>query len=701
MLSTLTALGLTLLPSPIAATVAPLPAGPAQSWQEEQTRMDRNRRPLIHWQRSLDDALALSRRTGRPMLVCVNLDGENASEAYAHSKYKNPDFVALIERYVPLIISPNRHNPADYDEKGRRIQCPRFGTVTCGEHIRPEQRAYELYFSGQRYAPRHVGVAPEGTVLFDRYLDQDLANVDRALRKNVVETSGAWRDLLLSRDAGDRARLERAYLEGDKHTRLQLLIAARASDAEPYDLLRLGLADEDPELRQAAMSALSVVASASALDLVLESLADERLADGHDVLARALDRLSRTDARAKQAAHRRRALKTESKVVRVRSWAEALAGAPVVDEPLPTTEVLGPQLDELLASEEAQGSSPEMVLKIADTHLGMGKAVLANGGNPTYFFVDADDAARRARDAGADTQEVAVVAAQAAWLMGEPERAGKLAVEALPALIEKPTSRAAAEVLGILGSLRVRSIYAAENAGVEWPEADLADAIAAYDVLAAHPYGNVTHVTAQADLLATLNLSVREASVLRRAFERFASSPDLHARYRAFLERTRGVTGFTEAYDELRASSQDPGTIDWFAGYAELIVAESHMRNRDLASADEAYTRSVSLLDRSVESHPDFADSVDHFVALALAGQAQILMSSDDLEGATERIIEAIERRPASAESKDGLERTPYSALRRIHRAAKRDKRVDLEELLASRLGTAAPEVWGKLGGGS
>jgi hypothetical protein len=34
--------------------------------------------PLIQWQRTLDDALELQKKTGQPLLICVNMDGEPA-----------------------------------------------------------------------------------------------------------------------------------------------------------------------------------------------------------------------------------------------------------------------------------------------------------------------------------------------------------------------------------------------------------------------------------------------------------------------------------------------------------------------------------------------------------------------------------------------------------------------------------------------
>ena len=40
--------------------------------------------------RSLEDGLALSQAGGKPLLVCVNNDGEPASEALARGRYRDP-----------------------------------------------------------------------------------------------------------------------------------------------------------------------------------------------------------------------------------------------------------------------------------------------------------------------------------------------------------------------------------------------------------------------------------------------------------------------------------------------------------------------------------------------------------------------------------------------------------------------------------
>ena len=97
---------------------------------------DEWKRPvLVEFQRTWDDALAVARLTGKPILACVNMDGEPASEHYAGVRYRDPEIARLWEPYVCVIASVYRHTPRDHDDQGNRIPCPRLGTVTCGEHM--------------------------------------------------------------------------------------------------------------------------------------------------------------------------------------------------------------------------------------------------------------------------------------------------------------------------------------------------------------------------------------------------------------------------------------------------------------------------------------------------------------------------------------------------------------------------------------
>ena len=100
--------------------------------------------------------MRLSQQTKRPILVCVNMDGEIASEHYAGVRYRDPEIAKLWEPYVCVMASVYRHTPRDHDDQGRRIPCPRLGHVTCGEHIAMEAVVYEKFLDGKRISPRRA-----------------------------------------------------------------------------------------------------------------------------------------------------------------------------------------------------------------------------------------------------------------------------------------------------------------------------------------------------------------------------------------------------------------------------------------------------------------------------------------------------------------------------------------------------------------
>ena len=182
------------------------PAATAEGWAKP---------CLIPWQRGFDDALEVSKATGAPILVCVNMDGEIASEHFAGVRYRDPATATALERYVCVIASVYRHTPRDYDEQGQRVLCPRFGTVTCGEHIACEVELYEKYFEGKRISPRHIMLDLEGAKSYDVYYSWDTATVFTAFAKGVENLPpptprlrDGWTiaDRVASADAADRTQ---------------------------------------------------------------------------------------------------------------------------------------------------------------------------------------------------------------------------------------------------------------------------------------------------------------------------------------------------------------------------------------------------------------------------------------------------------------------------------------------------------------
>src|SRR5688572_27185934 len=135
----------------------------------------------IFWQRSLEDALAISKAEQRPILIAVNMDGESASERIVRERYRDPKFVALTRRFVCLAASAFRHGERDHDYDGRRIVSPRLGEITSGEAIALEPILFDKYLGGERIAPRHALILPDGTKHFDHFQLFDLRDLDKSL----------------------------------------------------------------------------------------------------------------------------------------------------------------------------------------------------------------------------------------------------------------------------------------------------------------------------------------------------------------------------------------------------------------------------------------------------------------------------------------------------------------------------------------
>ena len=113
----------------------------------------------IDWKTSLDEALALAAKENKPILVAFNMDRERANDRMAREHYKDPAVLAIAGKYICLIASKFRHA-----EELDGI-CPRFGTVTCTQHISGEIAARKKYLKTVNVeSPQHLILRPDGTL---------------------------------------------------------------------------------------------------------------------------------------------------------------------------------------------------------------------------------------------------------------------------------------------------------------------------------------------------------------------------------------------------------------------------------------------------------------------------------------------------------------------------------------------------------
>ena len=654
---------------------------------------------LLHWERTLQDAQALSQETGRPILICVNTDGEPASESFASRIYTDEQFAELTRSFFPVILSPDRHSQRDFDRHGRRIPCPRFGRVTCAEHRAAEPLAFERYFNGRRVAPRHVGVSAQGEVLFDLFLLEgwELDRVDDAL----VEFAGdAQRrpkgDGLDARSADARERLEQEWWEAGTGRRRSMLVEAGHSKVVQPGLMRMGLATGSVQDELAVARALTKTADDASVDLVQMALRRNLPEKLHQELAQTFERIATSDSEQRLIGDLK-AIRTPSKRIVLELWLSGLeeAGRTPAAEPVPDEE-LYKRIDALDEAHKEEPHNAGLLLRVADAWYELGLRAMGRTTDPTFYFMDSRSSAEEALAKGADEIAVHSLLARTEWRLGNREEAAQYAETALLRSRESAASPQSAEVLGIFAMARTSEIYAKRAIDADFPAEWLTDAHAAYRVLAGHPLGTAEHARSHADLLLYLDL-VREADVaLRRTLHRFPESAELHERFRRAVRSASGDTALSAAYTSLEGELPASAAFDWFAGYASLLEAEELQRQAEPVAADQAYQVSLKRFKASRDANPEYAETVDHYSVFALAGRARSALDAGDLETAARFIAQAIPLRPDTADLPDGLQRTPVDTLRRIRRAVESAGRDDLRGQLAESIATTAPEAWSK-----
>lgn len=618
---------------------------------------------LVTWERSWDDALTVARETGKPILICVNMDGEIASEHYAGIRYRQPDIAALYEPYVTVMASVYRHTPRDHDDDGNRIPCPRFGSVTCGEHIAIEPVLFEQFFEGERVAPRHIMYELSGGEQYDVYYAFDTQSVFAAVEEGITnrepvepEVNRGDRSLfdrVASRATLDRAEIEAAYQGGDRVMRRRLLEAAGTyKDVPQVDLLRLALFGDDPELRQIAWGVLLKNPTPDAVSLIGDVL-DLPLGDeDRAALVAALEALAGVSPHARTLAAVHKGLSAGSGNVDSAQWKTALEYAAAQARPRDPSK----KLEEGEAN--AQASDPDALVAMAEGYLSLAAHPAANTDYSKLLFADARAAVLEAEERGAAGWRVAAVKALSSYYLGEREVAYGLAEEAVGGLPEDAESWSAAAALGLFAEVRQRDIANAANSKQPWPSEWLADLNGAYEVLSGHPHGTDLHASNQYDFLFALKAYRDSDLVLQRGMDRFPDSQSLHTRLRQQLLFRRGVSGLNSleaTYEEMLKAEDASPNLPWFAGYASLVAAEFMRRRGDDVEATLAYDRAVAHFETSVVNNPKNEASAAHYVALCRGGQARLAYEAGEDPRAVELILSSFSRSPDSASSLDGL----------------------------------------------
>ncbi|MCA8948087.1 MAG: hypothetical protein KDE27_01210 [Planctomycetes bacterium] len=679
----------------------PAPPGlvPEQMWPAP-TAEDWARPVPIQWQRTWDDAVRLSQATKKPILVCVNMDGEIASEHYAGIRYRDPEVTKLFEPYVCVIASVYRHNPRDYDDQGRRIECPRLGCVTCGEHIAMEPIVYEKFLDGKRISPRHIMVELDGSETYDVFYTWDVKSVldsldngikNRAIQPEpIVKGDRSLLEKVQSPDAADRAEVEQTYLAADPEQKTALLDAAlELGDRAPVELLRLAAYGLDPAQAKKAREGMTKATDPGTVDLIADTLRGQLPKTERTALVDALDKFAGDSTRARTLATAHRGLAGQQSAIDPTKWQSVLEGAAYTG-----AYSSGEIAAAATARDRALAENPEdpnarldvaessLLQALADHDAGVGPGAARQAAQFRRMqFLDADRAARAAGEAGATGWRVAAIRAVASLHLGQPRRAYDLAVEAAPNLPPDAPGRLAMEVLALFAEARQEAIVQAVRNKEKWPPQWMTDVHAAYAVLDRHPLGRPVHVANHYDFLEFFGTPQAD-EVLDRGLERFPAAPELHQRLRARALKRGGADGLEAEYAARLASGDANATMPWFAGYASLVAAEAHRARNRGEAAIAAYERAIAHFQTYVERSPEGAANGSHYVAMAHAGIAAVRLRGGDLQGAFDALVAGFAANPAATSAVDGLSRTAMQTAEQLRARATEAK----DEALVAKL---------------
>ncbi|HUR27676.1 MAG TPA: hypothetical protein VM509_05780, partial [Planctomycetota bacterium] len=195
-----------------------------------------------------------------------------------------------------------RHGERDHAYDGRRVLSPRLGEITSGEAMALEPILFDKYLGGERIAPRHALILPDGSKRFDHFQLFDLRELDQALADAqttappAVEpelgpidaarlTKADWSKLASAKDNRQRARFEALLLKPAPIAQVESGLRAllEVGDAGSLEALRIAFARAGEQTPDTLAPLAVLVARARGLEQPSAALLRELLSDVPEV----------------------------------------------------------------------------------------------------------------------------------------------------------------------------------------------------------------------------------------------------------------------------------------------------------------------------------------------------------------------------------------------------------------------------------
>lgn len=226
--------------------------------------------------------------------------------------------------------------------------------------------------------------------------------------------------------------------------------------------------------------------------------------------------------------------------------------------------------------------------------------------------------------------------------------------------------RTALRVVTLFAAAREEAIREAYRKRAQWPSEWLADVNAAGALLAKNRLSSAEQLLAFHDFLRWLGGTPRANALLEDILARFPASPQAHDRLRGRLLDEGGPARLEADYAARLGKPDASPQLWWFAGYASLVAAEHRRREALPAEALASYELGMARYEAWAATAPEGAAEAAHYVALALAGRARVLLERGDLSGSLDALLACFARSPQSAASPDGLNITPADTARQL-----------------------------------
>lgn len=620
--------------------------------------------PVVQWQRSLADVDALVRATGRPVLIALGMDGESASDRIWYETYREPVFGALTERCICVGASVFRHNAVDHDREGARVPCPRFQGLTCGEHIALEPELFARWFpDGERVAPRHALVFPDGRVAFDLSLCFDLEDIDRALAMVVKRldpwtppSGDDWATLAARRDAAGRSRLEHrltACTDADTWNEAWRAIGEHG-DAGSLDAMRVALPKVPTLPLGPVRGAAARLRLLPAFHGLLRERAMRRAGDAFSLEPAPGQRfwfdalLEADDDASRGLVALGIALQPGGPEAGPSLDAQLLATGRDLDEgtvPRPgdgkrelvDAEALQLRLGELERALAERPDDPELLAQFGIAHLDLGRVQLATPSPATpLLFEDAETRLGKALSLRPDRFDWWLDRAHAAYyrLQFGEQRAHATTALALAGSTWPPTSARwpgllesarAVEAVRWLGDAAARQLGTATLADPLASIAGLRDAVLGLGLPAVSPFGTAKDWLGFASLHGAYGLFDHEAVLAAHAVLRRPTDGELRQNlYQALWRVGRWQDAAVVAE---RALGPTPSADAlWWCGHAHVLVAEELRRRERPREALPHYAAARPHFAAAGTQNPTYQASSSAFVAQCHLGSCLALL---------------------------------------------------------------------------